>query len=45
MRWKGNGAGFSGLQERAVSSVVEHLPYTQGVAGSNPALPTMELRR
>ena len=27
---------------RADSSAVEHLPYTQGVVGSNPASPTRE---
>lgn len=26
--------------DRAHSSVEEHLPYKQGVAGSNPAVPT-----
>src|SRR5215204_3061349 len=30
---------------RAISSGVEHLPYKEGVAGSNPASPTREKRR
>ena len=28
---------------RAISSGVEHLPYKEGVAGSNPASPTIDL--
>ena len=30
---------------RAISSGVEHLPYKEGVAGSNPASPTSKKRR
>ena len=28
--------------QRAISSGVEHLPYKEGVAGSNPASPTIK---
>src|SRR6202040_2040557 len=31
------------LWRREVSSAVEHLPYTQGVAGSNPSPPTSQV--